>query len=392
MDTKTTLRNHFRQYIRGQLNEQEVRTFLLMVQSGRNHETIQELIQETLADPADQTALEDSKLLATLDGSWTVLQHRIQAQSARRAYLLRRIIAVAAILVGILTVGVWAILHKDGANTDLIAQQKAILPGTQTATLTLTNGQQIRLQDADNGQLVEEAGVHISKTADGQLIYEIKDNDDPSTGYNTLSTASGETYKVCLPDGTQVWLNAVSSITYPINFALHDTRNVELEGEAYFEVAKDSERPFIVHAALQQIEVLGTRFNINSYADEPMVRTTLVEGSIRVHHGENDLRLQPGEQSVLSASGTLKVNPVDTESATAWVNNEFMFDGDDIESVMRKIARWYNVNVVYQGKKTNERFGGGLSRFDRIEQVLQLLGKTGTVHFKIEGRTIYVLP
>ncbi|MNI39805.1 fec operon regulator FecR [compost metagenome] len=177
-----------------------------------------------------------------------------------------------------------------------------------------------------------------------------------------------------------------------MQFAHKGKREVELVGEAYFEVAKDPKHPFIVNTSGQQIKVLGTHFNVNSYADEPALRTTLLEGSVEVSSSNRKLKLLPGQQSSLNANGTLKLQQVDTAPIIAWTNHEFMFDEDDIESVMRKIARWYNVDVIYQGKKTTEKFGGGISRFDNVKQVLNLLENTGAVHFRIEGKNLYVLP
>nr|WP_262903047.1 FecR family protein [Sphingobacterium sp. GVS05A] len=235
-------------------------------------------------------------------------------------------------------------------------------------------------------------GIKISKSNDGQLIYEVGKNAGAGSGNHILSTTKGETYRIKLPDGTQVWLNAASALKYPMQFAHKGKREVELVGEAYFEVAKDPKHPFIVNTSGQQIKVLGTHFNVNSYADEPALRTTLLEGSVEVSSSNRKLKLLPGQQSSLNANGTLKLQQVDTAPIIAWTNHEFMFDEDDIESVMRKIARWYNVDVIYQGKKTTEKFGGGISRFDNVKQVLNLLENTGAVHFRIEGKNLYVLP
>lgn len=377
--------------MRGELSEEDARAFLSYLKSGADRVLIQELIQEALDDPVDQELLRNTDLLLVLDNTWEQLHHRINKPKMRTLTFWKNAGAVAAAVAGILILSWWFVDRAD--NVPMQASiEESILPGKQSATLTLSNGQQIQLQGASNGQIADEMGIRISKSSDGQLIYEIGQNSEAVTGHHVLSTTKGETYRIKLPDGTQVWLNAASALKYPASFALQGTREVELTGEAYFEVAKDAERPFVVRSAGQHIQVLGTHFNVNSYTDEPSVRTTLVEGLVEVTSASQKLQLHPGQQSSLTSNGRLKLQTVDTAPIIAWTNHEFMFDGDDIESVMRKIARWYNVEVIFEGKKTTEKFGGGISRFDDVKQVLSLLEKTGGVHFRIDGKTLYVLP
>lgn len=391
MEQHTTLRETFRRYQEGLLSEDETKAFLEQIKSGRDRESVQELIQEALHDPIDQNRLNDRELWAVLDMSWTNLQIRIDQKRQKKILPRRLITGIAATFLCILSIGIGFYLQESSSDSSTTAQQETIVPGQQTATLTLADGRKIKLSEASNGELAEDANVRISKSADGQLIYEIQENQTNTSAYNTLSTARGETYKVHLPDGTQVWLNAASSIRYATNFSAHAIRKVELDGEAYFEVSKDAKRPFVVHTGRQEVKVLGTRFNINSYTDESTISTTLLEGTVEINRENNKTALRPGQQAILSSSGRLQVREVDTEPIISWTNNEFMFDGDDIDVVMRKIERWYNVKVVYQGAKTAEKFGGGLSRFEQVGQVLQLLEKTGAVKFRVEGKTIYVL-
>jgi len=388
---KEILQYTLRQYIYGELSEENSRAFLSYIKSGEDRILIQELIQEVLDDPVDRVLLQDPELLLVLDNTWEQLHLQINKPKARSLWSWKRIAAVAAAVIGISFAGWW---FFDGVSGSVNQQskQELISPGKQSATLTLANGDQIRLQETMNGQIADEMGIKISKSNDGQLIYEVGGNVGAGAGNHILSTTKGETYRIKLPDGTQVWLNAASALKYPMRFALEGKREVELTGEAYFEVAKDPKHPFIVKTSGQQIKVLGTHFNVNSYADEPVLRTTLLEGSVEVSSSNQKLRLLPGQQSSLNANGVLKLQQVDTAPIIAWTSHEFMFDGDDIESVMRKIARWYNVDVIYQGKKTTEKFGGGISRFDDVKQVLNLLENTGAVHFRIEGKTLYVLP
>jgi transmembrane sensor len=297
----------------------------------------------------------------------------------------------------------WPIVNRQST----IVYQKDIPPGRNSATLTLANGKKIVLSDAHSGALANESGVVISKTADGQLIYNVIPSAGPKSGteggtqtsaaggmaYNTLSTTNGETFQVRLPDGSLVVLNAASSLTYPTNLNHTPERRVKLYGEAYFEVAKVLGKPFIVTTDKQQVEVLGTHFNINSYADELSTKTTLLEGMVKVASlgaGKHSSILKPGQQAVAKSDGFL-MREVNITQAVAWKNGTFDFDNEDIQSVMRKISRWYNVAVEFEGSISKERFNGALSRKKNISQMLKMLESTGVVHFKIEGRRIIVI-
>lgn len=307
-----------------------------------------------------------------------------------------KIVAAASIVI---TVGISLFLYKSN-NPEIIkkpivndALTNDVAPGKNRATLTLSDGRKVLLAAASNGQLAEQAGVKIRKTSDGQLIYESKTSDTKSVQpvSNTLSTANGETYALVLPDGSKVWLNAATSLKYPASFANLKERVIELSGEAYFEVSKDKSRPFIVKSAEQEVKVLGTHFNINSYADEMYTRTTLLEGAVRVSIGSNYIALQPGKQvSLNKKQGNLVVSEVDVEEVMAWKNGNFVFMNEDIKSVMKKISRWYDVEVVYEQDVSKKAVWGTISRFRNVSQVLNMLEMTGVVKFKIEGRRIIV--
>ncbi|RQO72605.1 anti-sigma factor [Pedobacter sp. KBW01] len=269
-----------------------------------------------------------------------------------------------------------------------------VAPGKNKAILTLADGRKISLSDAANGDLIEQAGVSISKTANGQLVYHIQkttgDIDDSKV--NTISTPNGGEWEIRLPDGSVVWLNAASSLQYPLNIGSSKQRKVELSGEAYFEVAKDKAHPFIVKTLKQELEVLGTHFNINSYANEIVTRTTLLEGSVRISDlSSNDmLVLKPGEQSVLSKNG-IEIKKANTDEAIAWKNGYFMFDNEKQESILRKIARWYNVEIEYADPEAKEvMYYGTVSRFEKISKVLRKFEQTGEVRFDIKGNKIIV--
>lgn len=264
-----------------------------------------------------------------------------------------------------------------------------VAPGTYGATLTLANGKKIRLTKASNGELAKESGVSVSKSAGGKLVYTIEGNVAEGNAQHTFSTAKGETYEVRLPDGSSVHLNAVSSLTYKAALVEDGKRVVKLSGEAYFEVAKDRQHPFIVKTEHQQVEVLGTHFNLSSYPDDDIEKATLLEGSVKVTASGSSKILKPGQQSRLF-EGKLNVSETDTDLAVAWKNNEFIFESETIENVMKMVERWYNVEVIYVGERTSERFSGGVSRFDNVSRVLEILESTRTSHFKIQGRKIYV--
>ncbi|HEY0176147.1 MAG TPA: FecR domain-containing protein, partial [Pedobacter sp.] len=268
-------------------------------------------------------------------------------------------------------------------------------PGGNKAVLTLADGSKISLTDAVNGALAEQAGITVNKTKDGQLIYtvsKIRPGTD-SAAYNTIETPKGGQYQVILPDGTSVWLNAASSLRYPAFFTGNE-RKVQLEGEAYFEVAKNPAMPFRIVSKGQVAEVLGTHFNINSYQDEPGIKTTLLEGSVRVLNSRSHtaVLLKPGQQSNTAIDGTTTLRNVNPEQYVAWKSGKFIFADANIESIMRQVSRWYNVEIEYKGDISKEKFGGRASRFTNVSELLEILELTDQVHFDIHGRRIIVMP
>lgn len=303
---------------------------------------------------------------------------------------------------------VFSLLLKNGFFNELsnnktsIAFAQDISPGTNAATLTLANGRKIMLSAIHNGVLAAESGVSISKTADGEITYEIVDNGlAEQPGMNMLSTNRGETYRVKLPDGSLVWLNAASSLTYPASFTGLKSRKVKMSGEAYFEIKKDKTHPFIVETNGQDVTVLGTHFNIKAYEDEAEVVTTLQEGSVRVDFEaaawnskgkiryKDEIVLSPGQQSLLKGE-SISISKANLEENIAWKGGDFIFTEASIEKVMRDIARWYNIQVVYEGSIPAGTFSGNISRTKNISQILLALESTKLVHFKIEGRRVYV--
>ena len=261
--------------------------------------------------------------------------------------------------------------------------QNDILPGGNKAVLTLADGSKITLDSAANGQLAMQGNARILKDANGQVSYTIVKGKavHETVKYNSMSTPKGGQYQLRLPDGTKVWLNAASSITYPTAFNGKE-RNVSIEGEAYFEVAKDASKPFKVKTWSDEIQVVGTEFNINSYKDEQYVKTSLLEGSVKIQ----DRILKPGEAYINGEMTT-----TDLSQDLAWKNGFFNFNNADLQTTMREFARWYDITVRFEGKIPEFDYQGELPKNLTLMQVLKVLNKIG-VKYRIEEKTLIVSP
>jgi transmembrane sensor len=322
-------------------------------------------------------------------------------QQKHKIVSLVRYAAAASILL-FLAAGAYFYFKKQPAQpvniVHQVVPQADLVPGSNKAILTLSNGKTISLTDAKNGLLVNEGKTAVQKTGNGQLAYDVAaGNPDQTTTpiiYNIVSTPKGGQYQLTLPDGSKVWLNAASSLKFPTAFTANN-RDVELSGEAYFEVEKNKAKPFHVISNSQTIEVLGTHFNVNTYTDEPAVKTTLIEGSVKVSGGNNIVMLKPGQQSAVELNGgatAIRVNSdVNTNEVVAWKNGMFEFNNANIETIMRQVSRWYNVDVVYEGKLPAYHFDGEVPRNVNAQQVLQVLKGSG-LNFTIDGRRIIVKP
>jgi transmembrane sensor len=264
-----------------------------------------------------------------------------------------------------------------------------ILPGYSKATLTLADGSVIPL-DSNGNQVITQQGAVIHQN-NGQLQYNTQDYNAPIT-MNTLTTPRGGQFRLTLPDGTRVWLNAASAITYPTAFQ-QGKREVEIKGEVYFEVVAQAKMPFNVKISpLANIEVLGTSFNINAYTDEPGIKTTLIQGAVKVNTGNVSRVLLPGQQAQVKSAGNINITErADTAAILAWKKDEFYFRDADIPTVMRQLARWYDVTIVYAGTIPARRFQGEIQRNLPLSDVLEGLENTG-IHFRLQGRSIIVEP
>ncbi|MES2828728.1 MAG: FecR domain-containing protein [Bacteroidota bacterium] len=315
--------------------------------------------------------------------------------------------AVAAILiVGSVILFNNSLSRQNAVDSNNIVHKKIddVMPGVNSATLTLADGTGILLANAVGGQIANQTGVAIYKSKENTLIYKLKGNQGNGSEYNTVSTARGQQYQVLLPDGSSVWLNAASSIKFPANFASLKSRVIELTGEAYFEVARDKLHPFIVKTANQEVKVLGTHFNVNSYKDEKVVRTTLLEGSVVVSSSQagavkerntannlthSNVVLKPGQQSQTTTDG-IKIAKADLSESVAWKNGDFIFNQEEFSSILRQVARWYNVEIKDENGHAGLQLSGTVSRSRNLSAVLKALESAGNVKFKIDGKRVVV--
>jgi len=313
----------------------------------------------------------------------------------KETHLWKRIGIAATVAIAVIGATLWYSTQNGNKNVLKASVAKNINTGKVGATLTLANGKKIKLSDAVNGEIANELGVSVTKTQNGQLMYEFKSSSTKAAtknAVNTLSTGRGETYILILPDQSKVWLNAASSITYSTNLVdSKGIRRVQLQGEAYFEIFKDKTHPFIVHTDNQDVEVLGTHFNINSYADEAVTATTLLEGSVKISTAKSSRLLKPNQQALQRNDGNVEIREVNTDDVVAWKDGYFIFEDETLESIMRRISRWYDVEVEYaKDVDKNKLYGGGVSRYNNVSTVLEILASTKNIHFKIEGRKIMV--
>ena len=403
----------FRRYIARECSEDEIKRLFQMLSSDEKREVFLQLIEDSLGADIEDDLAKQPDVKEVLFEARQKIARRIGEpellQPITRKHLLLRSLSVAALLLCACALTFFFDIGREDGKKVISTTNKVfdIEPGGNKATLTLADGSKISLTDANSGKLANQQGVSIAKSQDGEIVYTLdpvknKERDKVSTSeksFNTIATPRGGQYKVVLPDGSKVWLNAASSISYPVQFGIQK-RRVVLNGEAYFEVAavKDKKRggekiPFIVASGNQEVEVLGTHFNINGYADEPLVRTTLLEGKVRVRRtGGASAVLAPGQQSQTSSRHQdIRVLQTDVKAEVAWKDDQFFFEDEPIESIMRQISRWYDVDVVYQDDLNGKTVWGSVTRFSSVSKVLKIIELTGNVHFKIEGRTIIVM-
>ena len=303
--------------------------------------------------------------------------------------------AAAAIILFIVSGAVYFLLQPKQLPQQIVQSgaakpfNKVIAAGGYKAVLTLADGSDIILDSTHQGTLAKQGNVKIMRLNTATVAYKAADENNQPVSYNTLSTPNGGQYQLILPDGSKVWLNASSSIHFPTVFKGKE-RNVSVTGEVYFEVAKNAAKPFKITVKDMEVQVLGTHFDIMAYDDESAMRTTLLEGSVKVTKGYLHKMLVPGKQSIINELPEIKVADADLEEVMAWKNGLFQFNGLDIKTVMRQISRWYDVDVVYEGNIPSGHFTGVVNRSNDISQVLKIM-QAGGVRFKIDGRKLVVL-
>ncbi|HVW96702.1 MAG TPA: FecR domain-containing protein, partial [Mucilaginibacter sp.] len=303
-----------------------------------------------------------------------------------RRKLYKRILAAASVLI-LLSTGLILYHYHAKQSPITTANNNDIAPGKNKAVLVLSNGQKINLDDTNKGLIAQQSGVRISKSNQSQLTYQVLDEKTTALEYNTIVTPYGGSYKVILPDGTQVWLNAASSIRFPTRFRGRE-RQVTLTGEGYFEVVHNSKMPFIVKSPDQEIKVLGTHFNIHDYHGEPVI-TTLVKGSVKVIlPDKKSAILKPGYMSTYQFN-QLNIRQADIGVNLAWKEEQFIFHNTSLVDIMREVQRWYNVEVDFNSLPPS-RFNGAMSRNVPLSELLQMLEITSKLKFKITGRRIMV--
>ncbi|MGN6419263.1 MAG: FecR domain-containing protein [Pseudobacter sp.] len=377
-------------YARRQVSPEEQQAFQEWMQT-LDQQELDVLIDDYAAIVAALPDLEesaDTRLLLSIHQEIAMKEFEEAGPTVPRIPFWRSWRAAAAAII-VLTLSVTAFFWLRNYPQQLAEEKttpaKEIAPGKSGAILTLADGSQMVLDSANNGILAKQNGSVISMQ-NGQLVYGSSAEGAKGIEYNTMSTPRGRQFEITLPDGTHVWLNAASSIRYPTAFQGKD-RKVELEGEAYFEVAKNANQPFIVNALNKAtIEVLGTSFNVNAYKNENSLNTTLINGSIKV----NGTIIKPGQQARVTDALRITSN-ADLDQVMAWQRGYFNFDGASLKEVIQQLERWYEIEVVYEKGIPDIRFGGEMMRDMTLNGVLIALEKSG-MRYRLEGRKLFVLP
>jgi hypothetical protein len=383
----------FEQYLHDSLPPGDLLELQEAIQDKHYQALFDDLLKNAFKEPAFAEVDDEARQSILNTISSRIKQEDTKSRNTDKRGLVpyRWLSGIAALL--FLTLGAgWFFLRSNDKGQKENIYSHNIKPGVNQATLILASGKKLILTDSLQGQLASEAGVKISKTRHGQIVYTAaSDNNsaEHALRYNTLTTKRSEQFQVILPDGSHVWLDAASSLKYPVAFTGNE-RKVELRGQGYFEVSHNAAKPFIVKTAETEVQVLGTHFNVSAYDDDQDTKTTLLEGAVRIKSKQATAILKPGEQAVLNDKGELTVNKdIDTEMEIAWKNGLFDFKKADIEQIMIKASRWYDIKVKYEGKIPRTKLTGRMSRNVDISELLGILQYEG-IKFRIEGKTIIV--
>ncbi len=355
-----------------------------------SQEMVEALIDEKVTEFKGSTRLDEEAEAAILESIFIAGKGQQESNTQKPVRKMQWWkYAAAAVFIGIMAVTGWLILrdHRELKQNSLTKiDLKA--PATNRARITLANGKTVYLDSAANGNLAALGNIQLIKLADGQVAYS---GGSDKIEYNTITNPRGsKVIDLAFVDGSHVWLNAGSSVTYPVPFEGNE-RKVKISGEAYFEIAHNAARPFRVVKGDMEVTVFGTHFNVNAYDDEKEIKVTLLEGSVKVRKGSANSMLKPGDQAQI-ANQIAVVNNVNTEQVMAWKDGQFIFNNTDIKTIMRQISRWYNVDVDYQGEIPNRVLGGSMDRTENANILLGILEETGIVHFAMENGKIIVIP
>ena len=384
----------FNCYVQHNCSEKEEEELMNLLSRSENEAEVKKLLDELIENKELEASMPDETAPSILQNIFEKDKAQVVTiEKKGSVFTLWMRVAAAVVILFISGTACWVLFKNKDKTTAPVALSSAkpspVLPGGNHAILTLADGTRIVLDSIQNGN-IKGGNANINKKGpllvyDGSSGFE---TNAPVT-YNTLATPRGGQYQLVLPDGSKVWLNASSSIHFPTAFT-GNQRNVELTGEAYFEVAKNKEKPFHVNVKGMQVEVLGTHFNVNAYGDEGNIKTSLLEGSVKIKSGQASGLLKPGEQAILGGNvNKIEIKKADMSEVMAWKNGLFQFDDAGITTIMQEISRWYNVEIVYQGEIPVRRFEGKISRDAQLSDVLKIL-ELSDVKFKVEGRTIVV--
>lgn len=363
------------------ITDAEHEELLDLLANDKNARAARKFFKEVMDNqPEDAAHFSDGK-------SAELLQSILQPKPVVRRIHWFKWAGVAAAACILMIMGIWMWPSKTTVTPPpAIVQEKTSVPDFEPgnrnkAILILADNSSIVLDSTGAGVLSTQGNARITKSNDGQIIYN-NAGASSETLYNTLKIPNGGEYQLVLSDGSRVWLNSASTLRFPVQFS-GDTREVELSGEAYFEIAKNKAKPFKVHFNNSEVEVLGTHFNVNAYDNETRQAVTLLEGSVRVSKAPNAAIIKPGQQATIDPTNRIGVQQVNAEDAIAWKNGYFMFVDEDIKSIMRKLARWYDFTPEYQGNVEGEHFAAMISRYRNISDVLKMFESTGTIKFQI---------
>ena len=404
MSESKNIERLFQRYLNNECSFYEIKLLLRHFDAIENEDLLKSLIRK------QSDAIEDASFIATkaqqdlLDNAFLEIKKSISGKNKSQGSvkpIYRRFwfrMCAAAAFIMMISTTIFFLAHQKSErgvakNEHRIPSGKDIPPGNNNAILTLDNGATIVLDSAANGILAQQGNADVQKI-NGQIAYRnTATNSDSKPVYNKITTAVGNQYQLTLTDGTRVWLNASSSIHFPASFAGNE-RKVDITGEVYFEVSKDARKPFKVafqdkSGAVSEIEVLGTHFNVNTYSDEPEMKTTLLEGSVKIKNASGVKLLAPGQQARISPKG-IEIKPdADIDQVMAWKNGYFLFDNTDIHSLMRQVARWYNVDVDFERDVTEDGFSGRISRDVPLSKLIEVF-ELNDLEVSIDGRKITI--